>query len=107
MKIPKRFKLMGQTVEVVYKDDFRYENDWHGLTSFRRNKIELQTPSKDNPIPDCQIEGTFCHELMHFILFFTGSDYKSPKDDLHCDEHLVDLCGQLLHQALSTMEFEE
>lgn len=55
---------------------------------------------------DEQLEQNFCHELVHFIIYHSGSAYRGKDhSQMHHDEEFIDLTGQLLHQALSTMEY--
>lgn len=51
-------------------------------------------------------EQTFMHELVHFIIYHSGAAYRG-KDHavMHQDEAFIDLTAQLLHQALTTMEY--
>ena len=106
MKIPKRFKLMGQTIEVEYQSDHFRDNGWEGTASYRRNKIILQPNSDAVPLKPEMLEQTFMHELVHFVLYHSGAAYTGKRDYMHQDEGFVDLTASLLHQALTTMEYE-
>ena len=99
MKIPKRFKLHGQTIDVIFEHDLSYRNDTRGEARFRQNILALQRGSENSPIPQTHVEQTFCHELVHFLA------NAACIEDLNQDEAKVDLLGSLLHQALSTMEY--
>lgn len=100
MKIPKRFMLYGQSVEVGYDPALLHKDDARGLAIYRDNKIVLQSSSESNPIPQGQIEQAFCHELMHFL--FNAAGYSEDR----ADEAKVDRLGHLLHQALETAIYE-
>lgn len=107
MKVPKHFKLMGQTIQVVFLPEIFVEKDgFYGFSSYRQNQIQLRPSTSINPLTDEQICQTFCHELMHFILYHAGNAYKGKEEYMHQDEGFVDLCGHLLHQALITMEYD-
>lgn len=106
MKIPKRFKLMGQTIDVEFQADHFRDSGWEGTASYRRNKIMLQSNSDAVPLKPEMLEQTFMHELVHFILYHSGAAYTGKKDYMHQDEGFVDLTASLLHQALTTMEYE-
>lgn len=106
-RIPSRFKLFGQTIEVSHSFQSFVENpEASGFASYRTGTIEI------NPNPALygkphQKEQTFYHELMHFILYHAGSSYKGDYHTrMHKDEEFVDLCGNLLHQAISTFEYD-
>lgn len=97
MKIPKRFQLHGQFVEVVFDTSIDFRNDNRGEAQFRINKISLAPSSDTHPRPVTQVEQTFCHELMHYISHHAG---------IEMSEREIDLMGNLLHQALITMEYD-
>lgn len=104
MKIPKRFKLFGQTIDVVFDPTLTHEKDWNGAASYRNGCIKLQPDSPQTPRKPQMIEQTFCHELAHYLFYAAGA--KKGGEWLHQDEDLVEMVGCLLHQALTTMEFE-
>ena len=104
MKIPKRFKLFGQTIEVKFDPDLLDQHDWQGAASYRRGEIRLLPYSECTPRKQEQIEATFCHELTHFLLY--AANIKIDDKWLHQDEVVTELIGSLLHQALTTMEYE-
>lgn len=107
LQIPKRFKLMGYTVEVVYDGSVCHRHDAYGVSRYRENQIVLQPEQKDGFSP-VNVEQTFCHELVHFISARAGAAVNHElKEHLHRDEEFVDLFASLLHQALTTMEFDE
>ena len=62
--------------------------------------IKLTPISPAHPIPDSSIEHTFIHELVHMCLYHT-EQYELGKN-----EGFVDAFAGLLHQALTTMEYE-
>ena len=105
MKIPTRFKLMGQTIEVVWKDHLNQERNRKGEAHYWSNEIWLQRENDGMSARREMVDETFCHELVHWLMFFAGQDYCGK--DMTDDEHLVGLLGCLLHQALVTMEYEE
>ena len=107
MKIPKSFKLYGQTIDVEWVDHLRNLDDARGSAVFRTNKIEIQRPSAQVPIPQCSLEQTFCHELMHWIFYSVYEHGEDNEGWLHQNEQLVTKCAGLLHQALATMEYAD
>jgi Zn-dependent peptidase ImmA (M78 family) len=96
MKIPKKFKLFGQEIKVVFDNELQLKEDHVGLANYRKNLIIL-----DNNVTreQSQIEQTFLHELIHFICEELG------ENELQKNEKLVDLIANLLHQAFETMEY--
>ena len=105
MQIPKRFKLFGQTINVEFDPLLTNERDWVGAASYRTSKISIQPDSPQTPRNPEQIGQTFCHELMHYLLY--AANAKEGDKWLHQDEVLVDLLGSLLHQALTTFSFDD
>jgi hypothetical protein len=100
MQIPKRFKLLGHTVEVGEELSRYYEKGSYGACSYEGHWIKLVPPSEHHPITRTSLEQTFLHELVHMIL------YNTEQAALSDNEHFVDLFAGLLHQALTTMEYE-
>ena len=101
MKIPTSFQLVGQTIQVEMLDQLLENDDCVGQALYRKNLIQLQRSNATVMRPATQIEATFCHELVHWIFFVLS------EDKLRKNEQLVDQIGRLLHQALSTMVYED
>ena len=102
--IPVSFHLFGEEIRVEYRVDLRYKEDWSGTAEFRQNRILLQAPSDATPTPTDKLVHTFLHELVHFLLFCAE---EADEPELHTRERLVDRLSGLLHQALTTMQFQE
>lgn len=108
MKIPKRFKLMGATIEVKEDPTLMFDRNWHGSADFSRGEISLQPINAAFPVSATTREQTFLHELVHHIAFHAGAAVNHElKQNLHKNEDFTDLFSALLHQALTTMEYEE
>ncbi len=88
MKIPKQFTLGAITWEVVQKDNLlgAYGASYNG-----KGKIEILSE-----LPKQIKEQTFCHELVHAILFSLGNAQEAH------DEKFVDSFATMLHQYLNT-----
>lgn len=99
IKIPKRFKLFGQTIEIVFDEKLFVNEDMFGSAEYRKSKILIQPKISGNSLNDYMIEETFFHELLHWIL------YKLDEHKLRSNEKFVDGVSQLLHQAFQTMEY--
>lgn len=109
MRIPKRFKLMGHTIEVIYDARHFIERDAKvAFASYRLNQIQMRPVTEADPRTEEQQGHDFYHELMHFIFYFAGAAYHPAKQEyMHQDEGFVDLTAGLLHQALTTMQYED
>lgn len=99
-KIPKKFKLLGQTISVVLDQKYFEEAGYFGYASYRTNEIRLRPVDSEE-----RLAATFWHELTHFVLYFSGVTYKGKEEYMFKDEEFVDLTANLFHQAVSTMEF--
>jgi len=93
MKIPKRFRLMGQvyTVRVIAKRDWK---DPEAVGLFDNMAREILILKADVPT----MQQVFLHEAEHAILLAMG------RDDLYKDEAFVDLHAGIFHQILTSME---
>jgi predicted SprT family Zn-dependent metalloprotease len=96
--IPKKFDLMGTTIEVEYNADMMFDDNAMGQANYRRNKIFIAPNTSTFKMNKEQLEQVFLHELVHWIF------YQLKHDDLQKDEELVDQFAELLHQTLKTME---
>lgn len=105
-KIPKSFKILGNTINVKFDEFIRDRDDAHGIASYRRHEILLAPPT-DSLCKGRVIEN-FWHEFSHWICFYTGNvinhELKTP---LHTNEEFIDLMGAILKQCIESMEFEE
>lgn len=100
LRIPTSFQLFGQTITVRYDPTLVHETDCVGSSRYRHNTILIQPSQAGQDRLQSQIEQTFCHELVHYILRFLN------EDDLNKSEKFVDLFAGLLHQTFTTMTYE-
>ena len=100
MKIPKSFKLFGQTIDVVIIDDLTQKTGGVGMAHINCNTIAIQPDATGYTRKEDQLHETFLHELTHMIL------HHMSEDALKENEKFVDIFASLLHQALTTMEYE-
>lgn len=99
INIPSEFTIFGQTIKVVFKDNLIYEDDAKGMAKFRRNEIWLQSLENDRPIE--QLEKTYLHEVIHWILHLLSLG------DIGDDERIVDTLACAFHQVLKTSKYLE
>ena len=91
--IPKKFTMGGQEVKVLVKRTIDTEGAI-GVCKFVENEIHIQTHINGKPMAKSQVEQTFYHEFVHYLLD------QCRREDLSSDEILVDLMGEFLYQAL-------
>jgi predicted SprT family Zn-dependent metalloprotease len=94
MKIPTSFTLGGLTwkVRLMKRLPGRY-----GECQLSKTTIQLL----DKDVTQELQEQTFCHELVHSILFAMGK----PQEE-H-DEHFIDAFATFLHQYMTTAKHED
>lgn len=100
MRIPKRFKLLGHSIEVKDDDEIFFLKRSYGQCCFEGKWIKLVRPHAKHPITQSSLEHSFLHELIHMCLYHT------EQSQLNDNEGFVDSLAGLLHQALTTMEYE-
>ena len=106
MRIPKRFKIFGTTIEVIFREDMVQLNDSLAHAKYRFNEIEIQADTNGVKRKKEQLERSFIHEVIHWMFYEIG-DYIVEGQKLREDEVLVDLLAGALHQILTTAEYEE
>lgn len=100
MQIPKRFKVLGHTVEVVDEPAGFYQKRRYGSCNYEEKQITLTPRSPSHPVTQSSIEHSFLHELVHMCIYHT------EQGQLNENEGFIDAFAGLLHQALTTMEYE-
>ena len=100
MDIPRRLKLLGRTITVEYDPMLDGRDGTVSEARYTSDSIALQPNTDTFRRPQTQLEQVFLHELVHYIL------NEMNEYDLRSNEKFVDVFAGLLHQALTTMEFE-
>ena len=90
MQIPSSFKLLGRTIVVKEDAQLMQDRDWCGSADYQKDVITLLPKSAHYNASNAKLEQTFCHELVHAILFTMGKT--------NHDEEFTDAFGSLLHQ---------
>lgn len=93
MRIPRSFRLLGYTFEVVIVPKLHWQDD---ASSGGYQAVDKKLFVCEGP-PDL-MEHTFWHELTHAILDLMN------RDKLCADEAFVDVFSGLLHQAVATAD---
>lgn len=98
--IPKSIQLHGQLIKIEESDILTSEEDALGQADYRRQVIVMQKLLTGVPITSQRQAQVFWHEVVHFILFHMEHKLKT-------DEAFVNLFGNLLHQAVTSMDYGE
>jgi predicted Zn-dependent protease with MMP-like domain len=101
MNIPKRFKLFGATIDIDFSDTVFTDHGSFGTAVLTGNKIVLQAQNEAHRYSQEQVEQTLWHEVVHHVL------NKMGQERLCNSEKFVDLFSALIHQAITTMEYED
>jgi len=102
IEIPDSFELLCHTINVVYHTDLMYKNNTVGESRYRENLILLQARNEGHPYPEEQVQHAFYHELIHFMLCYSGA---KEAIELNKNEDAVDLIAGLLMQFEKTKTF--
>ena len=101
MKIPKRFKLFGTTINVVWDNDKCNDLNPYGLHTYSNSTITLSNTDGHIELSEDRIKDCFYHEKVHSIL---EAMYER---DLSKNEKFVDLFAKLLRQSDDTSVYEK
>lgn len=92
---------MGKIYSVSYDSKLVYSENANGMCYHKSRRIVLQPDSETIPRDRSDNEQTFLHELTHHILHAMG------ETKLNDNEKFVDMFSGFLHQALTTMEYDD
>jgi hypothetical protein len=99
MKIPKKFKLFGTTVNVVWDNKRLNDKSVYGLSDYGKSEITLSTTQGAEELSKDRMIDTFYHERTHSIL-----DMMHERE-LSANEQFVDVFSKLLRQADESAEY--
>ncbi len=99
MKIPKKFKLFGTTINVIWDNKRLNDNGTYGHSDYGKSEVVLSTTQGLDDLSEDRMADVFYHERTHSIL-----DAMNERD-LSNNEKFVDVFSKLLRQADETAEF--
>lgn len=99
MEIPKKYKLFGTTVNVVWDNKRLNDKSVYGLCDYSKSEVILSTTHGIEELSEDRMMDTFYHERTHSIL-----DAMNERD-LSDNEKFVDVFSKLLRQADESAEF--
>ena len=94
MEIPKEIKLLNQTIEIVFDDDYCNGKGVLGEADINHNKIKLCSYFDGQPIPLQRQYHTLFHELTHCMLFMIG------QTEIYKNEILTDNLGTAIEDLI-------
>ena len=99
LQIPKKFKLFGATINVVWDNKRLQDLNAYGLFEYGQGKITLSTVDGLEKLDEDRILDCFYHERTHAIL------EAMHERELSKNEDFVDVFSKLLRQADETAKF--
>ena len=99
MRIPKEFKLFGNTIKVVFNEKYLNIINAYGEADYNKGIITLAKFSSNSKYSKDLIIDTFYHEKVHHILNEMG------EHDLNKNEKFVDTFAKLLRQSDETAKY--
>ena len=99
MKIPKKFKLFGTTVNVVFDVKKMDQDSLLGMSEHAKSLITLSDTYKGNKLSEDVILDTYYHEKIHIILD------SMHEHKLSRNEKFVKVFSRLLRQSDETSEY--
>lgn len=99
MKIPKKFKLFGTTINIIVDNKLMDNENSFGLSEFSKSQITISKKHKGEKLKDDVIIDTYYHEKVHMILD-SMHEYK-----LSSNEKFVEIFSKLLRQSDETVKF--
>ena len=98
-KIPKKFQLFANTIDVVVDNDTTNNESALGLSDYTNSLISLCDNYKGAKLNEGTVVDTFYHEKVHMILD-AMNDHKLSRN-----ERFVDVFSKLLRQADESSEY--
>lgn len=71
-RIPKQVDLFGRTIKTLDETEKLTLSRNYGEARYGVNEIALNTNISGKRVSDDELKSTYLHELLHFILNFTG-----------------------------------
>jgi len=100
--IPKNgTQVFGRDIKITFvnKEDTSENKIWYGAVNLRTSEIYLRKENKGNHINKDEIEITYIHELMHYILTKAGYSQKLENAGID-EEELVEMIAVGLYDAI-------
>lgn len=71
-RIPKQIELFGRMISTLDETEQLTQSRNYGEARYGVNEIALNTKINGNSVTNDELKATYLHELLHFILNFTG-----------------------------------
>jgi len=103
-RIPKSVQLFGRTIETVDDSEKLSLLGRFGEARSAENVIAIAKQLRNISVKEDELKMTYLHEMIHFILIFTGYDaiIRESKIDI---EQFIELLSSAIYQYEKTAEY--
>jgi Zn-dependent peptidase ImmA (M78 family) len=105
MAIPKEVELFGRKIKTVDESMKMNLQNMFGQARYGVNEIVISRSIANDKVSDDELKLTYLHEMLHFILNFTGYEnaiLKNKEIDL---EQFVELMSSAIYQYEKTAKY--
>lgn len=104
-RVPKQIELFGRTIKTLDETERLTQSRNYGEARYGVNEIALNTKINGNPVTKDELKATYLHELLHFILNFTGYEM-IIRDGGRIDlEQFIELVAAGIYQYEKTAKY--
>lgn len=97
-KIPKQIELFGRVIKTFYDSDRLGVKNVYGEARYGQNQIGINKKLQSGAdVSDDEIKLTYLHEMLHFILNFTGLEKQLHDTDFDV-EQVIELLASGIYQ---------
>lgn len=104
MRIPTSFKLIGKTIKVIIDDNSTRAVGDYGRAYYELDEIRFVSYKENTGMSRAVYERGIIHEVVHFLLSEIEED--GINLPLFANERFVDRLAGVLHQFLTTAEYD-
>lgn len=101
MKIPEEIQIAGRHIKIIIDPKLADNNDNLGESKFKTNEIILQPNTEHYRLASDNVNITFLHEIIHFILDILAYQH------LNKNESFINKISELFYQVIKQIEGEK
>lgn len=103
--IPKKIELFGRTISIIDDTEKLNLKGNYGEARYGINEIALNLKFKDKNISVDEVKTTYLHEMLHFILNFTGYEQIIRNGEKIDIEQFIELLASGIYQYEKSAEY--
>lgn len=104
--IPYQVELFGRVIKTIYDTERMQIAKTFGEAHYGSNEIAISDKIQGSQIADDEKKMTYLHEMLHFILNFTGYEAIIFKDKSIDMEQFVELLASAIYQYEKTAKYK-